>query len=93
MKKNYHKSCGNCLYFQKINQMRIRCKKTHCKTNHHCPASKIVAWHFGGLCELKDSRGGPQCGQSCKLWRGIKYDKWKERREIKRKLKLEIRNG
>lgn len=76
MKKNFHKSCGNCQNF------------TRMKYQHNCKNAIFRkdrgTVDFGGLCELYDSRGGPQCKMSkCKLWKGIKYDKIKWRRKMK----------
>ena len=90
MKRNFHKSCGNCIHYLRMRHVIKRCKKIQCKTNYHCGASKIIAWDFGGLCLLFDARGTPQYQAPhywCKMWKGIKYDKIKERHKMKEMLK------
>lgn len=74
MKRNFHKSCGNCFWYQRM----------------HSKWSAQRGEDFGGLCLLIDGRGGPQYQAPhywCKMWKGIKYDKIKERHKMKEMLK------
>lgn len=73
MKRNFHRSCGNCWWYQRM----------------HSKWSARIGRDFGGLCLLKDGRGTPQVQvyNWCKTWTGIKYNKIKERRNMKILLK------
>ena len=74
MKKNFHKSCGNCYHYQRM----------------HSKWAERSGIDFGGLCLLLDAKGTPQYQAPhywCKLWKGIKYNKTKERIRMKEMFK------
>lgn len=77
MKSRIKKSCGNCMHY--------------CRMRAHLK-NQFGDWDFGGLCELFDAKGSPNCKRKlalggCKFWKGIKYNRLKNKREFEKILK------